>query len=197
MSIPSKCPECGSEAIIHFEEPGYDDEGIPVPDWSCDACGWSGFDTAEQQEDAYRSLQADQKSYEEDTGFLKPCKPRSRIRPEYLGQRQRRIAEIDPEVLVNGWVCRVIDKDKLTCPVCNATIPIPNIPNGDCWYEPDWTPEMFDELEPTIRHVFKIEDVIADFYICQECFIAEGQLAPQPWFQQQASLPKHRTIDDQ
>lgn len=185
MNIPTKCPECGSEDILQFEYPGYGEmgDGSPTPDWAGDACGVAGYDTAEQQEEEYRQSRDEGKAYEADTGFAKPWKPTVKIRPDNIDRKRRNI-NIDPETIFNGWVCRIIDKDTLTCPVCKGTIPIPNVPNGDCWYEPDWTPDLFDELEPQIRQAFNIPDVIADFFICQNCFNAGGQLAPRPWLQQ-------------
>ena len=185
MSIPSKCPECGSEAIIQFEFPGYGGsvDGDPTPDWACDDCGLAGNDTAERQEDEYRQVRDEGKAYQADTGFAKPWKPAVKIRPDNIDRKRRNI-NIDPETIINGWVCRTNDsKDTLTCPVCKTTIPIPNNVSGDCFYEPNWTPDLLDELEPQIREAFNIPDVIADFFICQNCFYAGGQLPPRPWLQ--------------
>jgi len=183
MNFPKRCPECGSDNLVRFEEPGYDHEGHPVPDWSCEACGFAGFDTANRQEDEFRRLQEERNAYHQETGFVLPCKPALTIMPEYLSRTQR-FADVEPEVIVNGWVCRTIDKDTLECPACHGTMPIGGVPNGDCYYEPDWTGELFEELEPTIRQAFKVEDALTDFFICQNCFNAGEQLAPRPWLQE-------------
>src|SRR5262245_60332609 len=110
MNIPSKCPECGSEDILQFEQPGYDQTGDPTPNWACDACGIAGYDTAERQEDEYHQIRDEGIAYEAETGFAKPWKPTVRIRPDNI-DRKRRYINIDPETIFNGWVCRNIDKD--------------------------------------------------------------------------------------
>jgi hypothetical protein len=181
----TKCPECGSEDILEFEHPGYGEaeDGNPTPDWACDACGLAGYDTAEWQEDEYRQVRDEGKAYQADTGFAKPWKPTVKIRPDNIDRKRRNI-NIDAETIFNGWVCQVLDKDTRICPVCNTSIPIHDISNGDCFYEPDWTPDLLDELEPQIQQGFNIPDVIADFFICQNCFNAGEQAAPRHWLQQ-------------
>src|SRR4051812_22656235 len=100
MSIPSKCPECGSEDILQFEYPGYGEteDGNPTPDWACDACGVAGFDTAQRQEEEYRRVRDAGTAYEAATGLAKPWKPAVRIRPDNIDRKRRNI-NIDPETI--------------------------------------------------------------------------------------------------
>ncbi len=185
ITIPNKCPECGSEKILAFVEPGYPQAGDsdPTPDWTCDDCGLAGFDTAVRQEEEYRQVRDERQAYEDETGFGKPWKPAVHIQPDNL-DRNRRTIDTEPAIVVNGWVCYNCEKDTLTCPVCKATVPIPGIPNGDCWYEPDWTRGLIDELEPQIQQAFNISEVLAEFFICQRCFAAADGVTPLRWFQQ-------------
>lgn len=91
--FPLNCPQCGSKEIVLFAEPGYDPEGVPTPDWSCEDCGFSGFDTAEEQEAAYANLQADLKAYQDQTGFRKPCDVDVVINPTFTTLRRMKDME--------------------------------------------------------------------------------------------------------
>lgn len=75
---PLKCPECRGLDIVAYEEPGFDNDGMPWPDWFCGDCGWAEFTTADQQRETVANLEA----YEKDTGFRKPGQ-RPTIAPEY------------------------------------------------------------------------------------------------------------------
>ncbi len=89
-----RCPECGSDNCVMYDEPGYDREGYSVPDWSCEDCGWSCFYTAEAQAEIKRQHD----DYEADTGFTKvlPFK----VRPEF-----------EEGVVVYRWAREIVNSD--------------------------------------------------------------------------------------
>ncbi|MBL8830352.1 MAG: hypothetical protein JNM18_25465 [Planctomycetaceae bacterium] len=83
---------------------------------------------------------------------------------------------------VKGWNCTVIDSNNpLTCPACGELIPNPNVINGDFCYSPVWRISTDKECEENIAKAFKIDDPLADFFICQQCFTSFGQLSPVWW----------------